>query len=272
MIEPRGHSVLDTPLSRSMTTRSGAARQLTSTPSLRGASRRSNPYFLAFFPRRDGLLRGACHRARIRATRWLAMTALSSRTNAYHILRRHRPRRRAIQYSETSVMDSQSCGVLDTRLRGYDGFVWRSAVRRICGLLAPPCGIPQGGAGTLLCSRWEIRSVNLTIFWRCDHPRFSFRTASERLPGNQPSMVLAEDVRSKGSGNADSQPNVRSSGESGQCRSSRSDSGCVPAHPASRRASASYRPLRAVWAVCAWALRGCARSPDPFSAQTAAHT
>jgi hypothetical protein len=26
------------------------------------------------FARRDGLLRGACHRARIRATRWLAMT------------------------------------------------------------------------------------------------------------------------------------------------------------------------------------------------------
>src|SRR3954454_24437516 len=25
---------------------------------------------------RDGLLRGACHRARIRATRWLAMTAI----------------------------------------------------------------------------------------------------------------------------------------------------------------------------------------------------
>jgi hypothetical protein len=33
-------------------------------------NRRSNP----FFTRRDGLLRGACHRARIRATRWLAMT------------------------------------------------------------------------------------------------------------------------------------------------------------------------------------------------------
>ena len=28
-----------------------------------------------FFTRRDGLLRGACHRARVRATRWLAMTA-----------------------------------------------------------------------------------------------------------------------------------------------------------------------------------------------------
>src|SRR6266481_3625848 len=28
----------------------------------------------SFFARQDGLLRGACHRARIRATRWLAMT------------------------------------------------------------------------------------------------------------------------------------------------------------------------------------------------------
>jgi hypothetical protein len=28
----------------------------------------------SFFTRQDGLLRGACHRARIRATRWLAMT------------------------------------------------------------------------------------------------------------------------------------------------------------------------------------------------------
>src|ERR1700704_2087676 len=32
--------------------------------------------------------------------------------------------RRAIQYSEASMMDSQSCGVLDTRFRGYDGFLW----------------------------------------------------------------------------------------------------------------------------------------------------
>jgi hypothetical protein len=28
----------------------------------------------SFFARQDGLLRGACHRARIRATCWLAMT------------------------------------------------------------------------------------------------------------------------------------------------------------------------------------------------------
>ena len=40
-------------------------------PSLRGAQRRSNP---ASNQAHDGLLRGACHRARIRATRWLAMT------------------------------------------------------------------------------------------------------------------------------------------------------------------------------------------------------
>src|SRR5882757_625693 len=80
-------------------------------------------------------------------------------------------------------------------------------------------------------------------------------------------MVLAEDWASQGSGNADSQRKVRSSGWSGQCRPSPGDSGCVPAHPADWRASASYRPLRAVWAVCAWALRGCARSPGPFSAQ-----
>jgi hypothetical protein len=35
----------------------------------------SNPFFLNELAKpRDGLLRGACHRARVRATRWLAMT------------------------------------------------------------------------------------------------------------------------------------------------------------------------------------------------------
>ena len=43
-------------------------------PSLRRAKRRSNPWS---DESRDGLLRGACHRARIRATRWLAMTAVA---------------------------------------------------------------------------------------------------------------------------------------------------------------------------------------------------
>src|SRR6266478_5888313 len=77
-------------------------------------------------------------------------------------------------------------------------------------------------------------------------------------------MVLAEDWASQGSGNADSQPNVRSSGRGGQCRRSPSDSGCVAAHPASWRASASYLPLRAVWAVCAWALRGSREITRPL--------
>src|ERR1700681_869132 len=41
--------------------------------SLRGAERRSNPRFRGGI---DGLLRFVYHRARIRATRWLAMTAV----------------------------------------------------------------------------------------------------------------------------------------------------------------------------------------------------
>jgi len=42
----------------------------------RHCEERSDEAIHSFFARRDGLLRGACHRARIRATRWLAMTAL----------------------------------------------------------------------------------------------------------------------------------------------------------------------------------------------------
>jgi hypothetical protein len=36
-------------------------------------------------------------------------------------LGRRRPRKRAIQYSETSVIETKVRGVLDTRFRGYDG-------------------------------------------------------------------------------------------------------------------------------------------------------
>src|ERR1700731_684258 len=53
-----------------------ACRANHTVPSLRGAQRRSNPAFTSPEPH-DGLLRGACHRARIRATRWLAMTAVT---------------------------------------------------------------------------------------------------------------------------------------------------------------------------------------------------
>src|SRR5712671_6906546 len=61
-----------------------------------GAKRRSNPVF--FFRHKAGLLRGACHRARIRATRWLAMTVLSfslqARSSGCDLCQRRVERRR----------------------------------------------------------------------------------------------------------------------------------------------------------------------------------
>src|SRR5258706_16215727 len=44
-------------------------------PSLRGAQATKQSIFPLL---RHGLLRGACHRARIRATRWLAMTTMAT--------------------------------------------------------------------------------------------------------------------------------------------------------------------------------------------------
>ena len=43
----------------------------------RHCEERSDEAIHSSFARRHGLLRGACHRARIRATRWLAMTDMS---------------------------------------------------------------------------------------------------------------------------------------------------------------------------------------------------
>ena len=100
------------------------------------------------------------------------------------------------------------------------------------------------------------RSRLLTIFWHCGHWPFSSRTARRGSFGNEPSMVLAEDSALEGFGNADSQRKLRDFGWGGRCRPRARDLGCVPAHPPYWRASASYRPLRAVWAICAWALRG----------------
>ena len=111
-----------------------------------------------------------------------------------------------------------------------------------------------------------IRSVQLTIFWRCGCCRFSSRNVAGRGPGNHPSTVLAEDfVVAPRVWHADSQREDWNRGWRGLADAR--DFGCVPAHPASWRASASYLPLRADWAVCAWALRGCARSVKPFSAR-----
>src|SRR6266480_6309573 len=84
-------------------------------PSLRGAKRRSNPWRCE---RIEGLLRGACHRARIRATRWLAMTAVTAKDSS----RRHRERiaveiaqpvRRLAQAAEREQVksgDRRGCG------------------------------------------------------------------------------------------------------------------------------------------------------------------
>src|SRR6476469_7100892 len=47
----------------------------------------------------------------------------------------HHPRMRVIQYSEAPVIESKSCGVLDTRMRGYDGHVWTSARNDVFGCL-----------------------------------------------------------------------------------------------------------------------------------------
>ena len=38
----------------------------------------------------------------------------------------------------------------------------------------------------------------LPLFWHCDFPQISFRTVLERVSGNQPSMVLAENPAHKG--------------------------------------------------------------------------
>src|ERR1700686_1416340 len=120
--------------------------------------------------------------------------------------------------------------------------------------------------GRCAASGTHDRSARLPLFWHCGCCHFSSRTTAEALlRANEPSTVLPENWASIGSGNADSQRKVRRSREGGHLRRFPRDSGCVLAHPASRRA-ASYLPLRAVWAICAWALRGCARSPDPFSA------
>jgi hypothetical protein len=101
----------------------------------------------------------------------------------------------------------------------------------------------------------KTRSAHLTIFWHCGLAHFSSRTAQDAWSRQRTVNGFGPGFRLQpGSGNADSQRKVWSFGWSGACHRY---PGCVAAHPAYWRAAASYRPLRAVWAVCAWALRGC---------------
>jgi len=74
VIEPRGRGVLDTPHARGMTVVSGGEHRIL--PSLRGAKRRSNPFFLRAA---QWIASRSLSSARVRATRWLAMTVSCSR-------------------------------------------------------------------------------------------------------------------------------------------------------------------------------------------------
>ena len=144
-----------------------------------------------------------------------------------------------------------------------------------CALFALNPRSPHTSRGNIRVAFWRCarargrvdRSSILTIFWHCGDRHFSSRKPRSGFPATNRQRFWPRIPRSLGSGNADSQRKGWSSGWSGRGRPCTCDPGCVRAHPPYWRAAASYRPLRAVWAVCAWALRGCARTPKPFSAQ-----
>jgi hypothetical protein len=115
---------------------------------------------------------------------------------ARHALSRHRPRKRAIQYSEAPVIESRSCSVLDTphargtTVLGGAGVTLFPGCRGAChwaarrlpsGVhsrdpLAPTRWLAMTSYGRRRSGMGSIRSVHLTIFWHCGHRYFSFRT------------------------------------------------------------------------------------------------
>ena len=122
----------------------------------------------------------------------------------------------------------------------------------------------------------QLRTRRVTTAWDpLGHPscpsfgiaagrKFRLEQARNAAPATNRQWFWLRIWSSKGSGNADSQRKVRSSGWSGQgCPH---DSGCVRAHPASWRASASYRPLRAVWAFAPGHSGVLSEITRPFSA------
>jgi len=142
---------------------------------------------------------------------------------------------RTIQYSGTPAMERIGRGVLGPPLsRRTTAVCWAGFCR-------------QGATPTR--GQEQKRSASLPLLRHCDFRAFSSKTRAVALSGNEPSMVLAETLRSvaQGSGNGDSQHDVRSSGRGGESHSCPRDSGCAAVHP-SRRAASSYLPLSAVWA------------------------
>src|SRR4030088_1997377 len=79
-----------------------------STQHCEGRQRRSNPALLC----RSGLLRGACHRARIRATRWLAMTRREYRPEL--------PSRRLVSHPDARLALSKSGKLPNAGAAGID--------------------------------------------------------------------------------------------------------------------------------------------------------
>jgi hypothetical protein len=159
----------------------------------------------------------------------------------------HSPRRRGIQYAAAF------------RLKRH---LWDTESPAGACHRAARCADPVAGDDMRMLV--GIRSVSLTIFNVAAGHNSRLERPLDAVPATNRQWFWPRIWASKGSGNADSQLFVRSSGWSGHgCPR---DSGCVRAHPRSWRASASYRPLRAVWAVCAWALRGSREITRPFSA------
>jgi hypothetical protein len=86
----------------------------------------------------------------------------------------------------------------------------------------------------------QERSVALPLFWRCGVVSFSSKTIAVVLTATNRQRFGPRVVGvTQGSGNVDSQHQVRSSGRGGQHGSYPRDSGCIAAHPADWRASAS---------------------------------
>ena len=118
----------------------------------------------------------------------------------------------------TTIIAHETAGALGIRHSPRplwaEGFLQDSgAARREAAKSYPKLGgnaaavfaVQQSAAGVEAVAMFvaSIRSANLTIFWRCDHPRFSFRRRRSARFGNEPSTVLAENALSKGSGNGD---------------------------------------------------------------------
>ncbi len=89
-----------------------------------GGKRRSNPAFLWL----HGLLRGVCHRARVRATRWLAMTL--SGCLKFESVRIYRPHLSSPAKAGDSVFQGAGDGIEKPRRTGYSAGACHWARRR----------------------------------------------------------------------------------------------------------------------------------------------